>query len=131
MRLIGIDYGKRNIGVSLSNEEGRMAFPVSVLNNDTSLVSSLEEICRNEKVGGIVLGESLDFEGKPNPIMKKILSFKKQLEEKLDLPVYFEPEFMTTKEASHIQGKGSQIDASAATIILQSFLDKNKDKLNQ
>ena len=129
MKYLGIDYGSKNVGIAISSEDFNMSFPVAVFKNDKDLIKNIDELCKKEGVGSVVLGESRDFEGKPNPIMKKITAFKKKLEQNLNLKVFFELEFFTTQEAQHIQGKGDKIDASAATIILQSFLDKNKDKL--
>lgn len=126
MRFIGIDYGKKNIGLALSNDEQTFAFPLEVYKNDASFLSKFLKICEESKIGGIVLGESLNFAGQPNRIMKDILTFKTQLEDELKVPIYFEPEFLTTKEASHIQGEHAKSDASAAALILQSFLNKNK-----
>jgi RNase H-fold protein (predicted Holliday junction resolvase) len=57
--------------------------------------------------------------------MWKIQGFKKQLET-IGFQVVFEPEFMTSVQASQITGENEMSDASAAALILQSYLDKNK-----
>ena len=64
---------------------------------------------------------------KPNVIMERITPFKKELEINTGLPIHYEREFMTSAAAEHLQGKGEMIDASAATLILQSYLDKRKN----
>jgi RNase H-fold protein (predicted Holliday junction resolvase) len=60
--------------------------------------------------------------------MKDVLSFKKELEGLTRLPVYLEPEFMTSMQAERLDGelggKKDMLDATAAAFILQSFLDK-------
>ena len=61
-----------------------------------------------------------------NEIMKKISPFVKDLEEKLGLPVHMHPEFLTSMEAERLQGKNDMHDASAAALILKSYLDTNK-----
>lgn len=71
----------------------------------------------------IVLGESKNFKGFENPIMVYVHKLKSILEKKGFL-VPLVPEFMTSVEASRIQGETNLLDASAATIILQSYLDK-------
>jgi len=125
MKTLGIDYGTKKVGIAISDEDGRMAFPHGVLPNDNRLTTVIQELCAKETIGAVVLGESLDFSGQPNPVMKKILAFKKTLEGKLSLPVFLEKEFLTSKQARNIHDSGDLNDASAAAIILQSYLDKN------
>ncbi len=125
-RLIGIDYGTKRVGIAVSDEEGRMAFPKTVLPNDTYLLGSITEMCSDEKVQGIVLGESRDYKNNPNPLLDGIMLFKERLAYATSLPIYLEPEFMTSAQAEHIQGKKADIDASAAALILQSFLDRGQ-----
>lgn len=123
-KYMGIDYGKKRIGIALSDEEGKVAFPKVVLQNSGNAVTEVENICREENVVAIVLGESKDFSGKDNPLMKQILSFKEELGRKSGLHIYLEPEFYTSLEAERLQGKTDMHDASAAALILKSFLDK-------
>ena len=127
MRYLGIDYGAKRVGIAFSDIEGGMAFPHAVLPNDKKLISTIKELCDKEHIAEIVLGESLDYKMKPNVIMEKITPFKKELEEVTVLPVHFEREFMTSAAAGHLQGKGEMIDASAAALILQSYLDKKRN----
>lgn len=124
MKYIGIDYGTKRIGVALSDDGGTMAFPYGVVPNTTGLFDELETIIKKHEVSGVVVGESLDYSGKPNPVMKEIKEFVRVLEERTGMVVQYEPEFLTSAEARHIQGDSNTLDASAAAIILQSFLDK-------
>jgi RNase H-fold protein (predicted Holliday junction resolvase) len=103
-----------------------MAFPYTVMANDKNLLSGLEEIIKREGISHIILGESKDFSGKSNRIMDDIEVFKKQIEDRIKLPVAFELEFLTSAQAERSQGKHKLLDASAAAIILQSFLDRNR-----
>lgn len=128
MKFLGIDYGAKRVGIALSDSEGGMAFPHAVLPNDKKLISAIRELIEKEHIDEIVLGESLDYKMKPNVIMEKIVPFKKELEDVAGLPVHFEREFMTSAAAEHLQGKGEMIDASAAAIILQSYLDRKKSQ---
>lgn len=125
-RLLGIDYGTKRVGVAVSDEEGRIAFPKTILPNDTYLLGSITELCSEEKVQGIVLGESRDYKNDPNPLLDGIMLFKERLARATKLPIYLEPEFMTSAQATHIQGKSANIDASAAALILQSFIDRRQ-----
>ena len=126
MKFLGIDYGKKRVGLALSHEKESLALPEKVLVNDRNLVEKIRQICREKGVEAIVLGESLNFEGGQNPLMEDILDIKNKLELDLNIPIYLEPELLTTKQASSIQKEDELTDARAAAIILQSFLDKRK-----
>lgn len=140
MRYLGIDYGSKRVGLSLSDEEGKMAFPYKIIRNNLELVDTIHNICGKEEVSALVLGESTDLSGKPNKIMGSIEEFKRNLETELDLPIYFEKEFMTTVEARGHVGKEvnnakkvlkikkTVADASAAALILARYLDRKNNK---
>ena len=125
MRLLGIDYGDKRVGLALTDESGRFALPYKVVANTPQLLETVAEICQDSKVVTIILGESKNWQGKANPIMKRIKAFKVKLAKATDLPIIFEPEFLTSAEAERIQGKGENLDASAAALILKSYLDKH------
>jgi len=129
-KILGIDYGKKRIGVALSDEGGEFAFPFSVIDNGKSAVAKIKEICVSEGVKKIVVGESLDSEGRENPIMKEARFFAEELSGGTGTEIFFEKEFMTSVEAHRFafkeqEKKGRQeVDASAAALILQRYLDK-------
>ena len=123
MRYIGIDYGKKRVGVAVSDEAGGFALPKEVLANDENLVERIVAFAKENDATTIVLGDSKDYKSKDNLIMEKIIPFKKKLEE-MGMEVILEPEFMTSYAAQRFQGKNALHDASAAALILQSFLDK-------
>jgi putative Holliday junction resolvase len=128
MKLIGIDYGSKRVGVSVGDTEYSMAFPRVVLENNKNLLWMVANICATERAEVIILGESKDYKGQNNKIMKKILAFKKSIEKETRLRVILEPEYMTSAEAEQLQGKSPMLDASAAALILKSYMDKNKLK---
>ncbi|MEQ1561595.1 MAG: Holliday junction resolvase RuvX [Nitrospira sp.] len=128
MRYLGIDYGAKRVGVALSDEAGDFAFPLVVLENTDQLVSEIISICRKQDVGVVVVGDSKDFSQKENEIMKEVTPFAKVLQDMLGVPVYMHPEFMTSIEAERLQGKNDMHDASAAAIILKSYLETIKNK---
>lgn len=125
MKIIGIDFGEKRVGVAISDNSGRVAFPVSVLENNDKLLTKIKDIIEKENVEKIVVGESKDFAGAPNVIMKKIDQFVSILEKQTDLQIVLEPEFLSSHQAQRYTGKNSMHDASAAAIILQSYLDRN------
>jgi len=128
MKYLGIDYGSKRIGLATSDDGGEFAFPLVVLENKNNVLDKVKEIITNEKIDIIILGESLDYKGKPNTIMKDIEKFKIALKNKVGLPVHLEPEFLTTAEAERLQEDSVNLDASAAALILKSYLSKKNDR---
>ena len=126
MKYLGIDFGTKRIGLSLSDDDGKVAFPLSVISNDSKIDSVILEICKDKKVDIIVIGESKDFSFNDNPVMEDIKVFVDKLKS-LDLKVEFHPEFLTSMEAKRVTGKNKMTDSSASAIILQSYLDKFKN----
>lgn len=122
MRILGIDYGEKRIGIAITDPEGVFALPHGVLENTRESISKIVLLCKEKEVAEIVLGKSVDFKGEPNPVQKKIEKFKEDLLKSITLPVFYENETLTTKEARHIQGKHKNIDSSAAALILDSYL---------
>ncbi len=123
MRYLGIDFGEKRVGIALSDEEGKIAFPNVVLANDHDLMKNIVDLTMKNGVEVVVMGESRDYQGQINTIMWKIQGFKKQLET-IGFKVVYEPEFMSSVQASQITGENKMLDASAAAIILQSYLNK-------
>ena len=127
MRYMGIDYGSKRVGVALSDAGNTFALPHSVIpnpKNNTTLIGTLNDIICHNEVGTVILGESKDFQGTDNKVMKDIRKFKEDIENSLSMNVILEPEFMTSQQAEHIQGKNDMHDASAAALILKSYLDR-------
>jgi putative Holliday junction resolvase len=125
MTLLGIDYGAKKVGVAVSDERETIAFPLSVLSNDSNLIETITSLAQAKGVSGIVIGESKNFSMKDNPIMEHIRDFAEAVKKRSGLPISFEPEFLTSAQA----GRGSTEearDAGAAALILQSFLDKKR-----
>ena len=126
MKLLGIDYGSKKIGIALSDEGGTFAFPHSTVQNDERALDKIVQIIRGSGVAEVVMGESLDYVGKANPVLDDAHNFADMLEKQTGIEVHFEPEFLTTTQAGKMQGRRDNLDASAAAIILQSFLDHRR-----
>jgi putative Holliday junction resolvase len=124
MRYLGIDYGTKRVGVAIADAQTGIAFPRAVFPNTERLVSDLVELVRSEVIEEVVLGESRDFSGKENSLMRQIHAFKKQLAEETGVPVVLFPEVLSSREAMRLQGDNEMNDASAAAIVLQSYLER-------
>jgi putative holliday junction resolvase len=127
-RLMGIDYGSKRVGVAFSDELGKMAFPHKVLENNSTLLKSLIDLIEEKRVAEIIIGYSVDKEGKPNAIQQKIEELITDLTLQVGLPVHLEPEQYTTQAALRIQGRNAMTDAAAATLILDNFITRQKKK---
>lgn len=146
MKYLGIDYGVKRVGLAISDDGGKIAFPYKVIQNNLELVDAIHNICGEENISAIVLGESLDSSGNKNKVMGSIEELKKNLEIELDLPVDFEKEFMTSVHSGEQKFKNIFIarkikissakasayqrkdDSKAAALILQRYLDRKNNK---
>ena len=126
MRYLGIDFGLKRVGIAISDEAGRFAFPKIVLPYSKAIAHKIIEMCQVEEIEEVVIGESLDYGGRENDVMKSVNLLKDDLA-KGGLKVNLEQEFGSSIEANRFQGKNEMHDASAAAIILQRYLDKNNN----
>lgn len=125
-RVLGIDFGTKRIGVAICDENRGMALPLSVVPNNKMAIAEIVKIIKEKDVVLVVIGESKDFKMEDNPIMEAVRIFESGLAVESGVEIDYEPEFLTSHQAHHIQGKTKMLDASAATIILQSYLDRHK-----
>ena len=126
MKYLGIDFGTKKIGFAQSDDEGRMAYPLMIAPNDSTLFKDTLELLREMKFSVVVIGESVDTKGKPNPIAKEARAFGAKLESAIDIKVVFEKEWYSTVEARKQPGNegNHNVDDQAAAIVLQRYLDK-------
>ncbi len=133
MKLLGIDYGTKRLGVAVSDDGGTLAFPQGILPNDKEIFNKLKQIVVDEKAEGFVVGESTNKAGVANKVEQDIQSFVQKLEEVFGLPVKKQKEFFTSVESRRGFAKpaksrkpkdtSKKVDASAAALILQRYLD--------
>lgn len=126
MKTLGIDYGTKRVGIALSDDTNTLAFPKAVLKNSHTLMGEVQNTVKNNNVGQIVIGQSLKLSGEENVLMDSIRLFVTSLEKETGLTVHLEPEFLTSAEARKSGVPQALVDASAAALILQRFLDKQK-----
>jgi len=121
MKFLGLDFGDKRIGVAISDEEGRMAFPRGVVHNSPRVFSDIQKMCADERVEKIVLGLPIPFSGKSSVQTEAVKRFGVALEAAAGIPVEYANEIFTTKI-----GKS---DESAAALILQGWLDRTKKEV--
>ncbi len=136
MRTLALDIGKRRIGVAVSDPLGLVARPVETLqsvslNKDVAYITDLAKSLAAET---IVVGDPIHMSGDPSPMSGRARKFGELLAQVSGLPVVYCDERLTTVEAQRIlQDSGvqprkmrQQIDAVAAAVILQSYLNTLK-----
>jgi len=137
MRYLGLDLGSRTLGMAVSDSLGMFASSYKIVRHEEEyerLIDDVIETVNEKKIEAIVLGLPKNMNNTIGPKGELSFQFKKMLEEKLSIPVYLEDERLTTRQAENILIKNDTsrkkrkkvIDSMAATIILQSYLDKNK-----
>lgn len=138
MRYLGLDLGTKTLGLSLSDPMGIIATSYKILRHDEnydSLIQLLKEEIENNKVEALVLGLPKNMNNSIGERGEICLNFKSKLEQAFSLPVYMQDERLTTRQAESLlisndtsrKKRKKVIDSLAATIILQSYLDR-KDK---
>lgn len=118
MKHLGIDHGNKRIGIAVSDEDGVFAFPRVVLQNSEKIFDEIKKICGDEKIEKIVLGLPISFSGQHSGQAEEVKKFADTLKRFINIPLVYENEIFTSKM--------TQNDASAAALILQSHLDKNR-----
>jgi len=81
MKYLGIDYGTKNIGIAVSDDNGSVAFPHSTVAAGRDAVSKIAALAKEVGAGAAVLGESRNFAGEKNEVMEDIEQFKQDLGE--------------------------------------------------
>ena len=123
-KFLGIDYGTKRVGLALSDDTKRLAFPYATLENNKKLLENVMSVIKEHNVDAVVLGESVTYKRDRNPLMERIQDFKKSIEETAGLAVHLEPEWLTSVEARRTAPNPKLVDASAAALILQTYLDR-------
>lgn len=137
MRYLGLDLGSRTLGMAISDPLGMFASSYKIIRHNEEyerLINDVQETVQEKKIEAIVLGLPKNMNNTIGPKGELSFQFKKMLEERLNIPVHLEDERLTTKQAENIlihndtsrKKRKKVIDSMAATIILQSYLDKNK-----
>jgi putative holliday junction resolvase len=133
MKILGLDYGSRRIGVAISDELGMIARGLTTLmrKNREADLDAIVKLVSLEGIEKIVIGYPLRLDGSEGIQCEKINRFIGRLEMRLSLPVVRWDETLSTKEAEQLLYKRGLcrskektiVDRIAASIILQGYLD--------
>jgi len=135
-RALGIDFGTRRIGLSLSDPTGTLASPLPFLENTqtSEVTAKLKALILSHGVETLVIGIPRNMDGTYGPSAEKVRQFIAQIQPHLSAKIVTQDERLTTVQASRgLSQMGlnqkdlrKKVDSSSAALILQQFLDRNQ-----
>ena len=137
MKIIGIDFGLAKVGLAISDPSRVIALPLKVIRykNKEDLISELKNISEERDVKKFVIGYPISMDYKENEMTKIIDNFKQDMEN-VNFEVVLEDERLSSEYAKKIMieqdvkvsRNKEMVDLTAASIILQTYLDRNKNQ---
>ena len=138
-RIAALDVGERRIGVAISDVTQTLARPVGVIQTSgldaDALDRAVAELTRlaaeEDGLATLVVGLPRRLDGSPNDMTPRVQAFAERLRERTELPIVLQDERLTSREAESRlalrekdwRARKARLDAAAAAIILQEFLD--------
>ena len=136
MRIMGLDFGSRTVGVAVSDQLGLTAQGVEIIRRKSpgklrQTLARLEELVIYYDVEKIVLGYPKNMNNTEGERCEKTVEFKEKLERRMELPIVLWDERLTTVAAQNIMTESGirakehkeYVDELAAMLILQGYLD--------
>lgn len=136
MKILALDVGKKRIGLATCDRLEIAATPLCVVKAGKKAVAEVARIIKQEEIEAVVVGLAVSFDGVERSACTMARYFKNELEKLIDLPIEFSDERFTSKiaETSLIDSgmrreqRRDVIDAVAASVILQGYLDSRRNK---
>jgi len=134
MRVLGIDYGTKRLGLAVSDETGVLASPLPTLHRteEAEDLRRIASIVAERGVTSIVVGLPINMDGTHGPMCQEVREFSARIANEIGVPVDTFDERLTSMEAERVlieagiqrkRRKGIR-DGLAAVLILQGFLDR-------
>ncbi len=126
--LMALDVGEVRIGVALANGIARIPQPLTTLTNGPDVIDQIAQLIRDNDVTRLIVGLPRGLSGQDTEQTRQVRNFAEQLKDKLTVGVHLQDEAVTSVHAESQLAAGrkpytkEQIDAEAATIILEDFL---------
>lgn len=135
MRVLGIDYGRRRIGLALSDEEGILASPLPTYVRQRSSkrdIAALTSLISRHEATAVVVGLPLNMDGSCGEMAREVKTFANQIRQATELPVDLFDERLTSREADRAlleanlprRRRKKLRDSLSAVLILQRHLDR-------
>jgi putative holliday junction resolvase len=134
-RILGLDLGQSRIGVAISDPERRLAVPLGTVRTGAPEdVKAIAALVRDHEIAAIVVGQPLSLSGRKGEAADHAEKFAQALRGFLGVPVLLQDERLTTVQAERslgelgVRGRDRRriVDQSAATLILQAYLDRTR-----
>ena len=132
-RLIGVDMGSKRVGLSISDENRKIATPLKTINykNVQMLIFEINEIVNENNINGVIIGNPINMDGTEGSSSQSVKDKIKIMSEKIKIPLVLWDERLSTVGAFNISSqldinvtkRLKNIDENAATFILQGALD--------
>ena len=132
-RLIGVDMGSKRVGLSISDENRKIATPLKTVDyeNIQLLIVEIEKIINENNIDGIVYGNPKNMDGTEGSSSQSVKDRIKLISEKIEIPLVLWDERLSTVGAFNLSGqldlnvtkRVKNIDKNAAAFILQGALD--------
>ena len=132
-RVIGVDMGSKKVGISISDENRKIATPLKTIDykNIDYLANEIQKIVKDSGIDAIIFGNPLNMDGSKGSAAQSIKDKIKLLSDKIDLPMFLWDERLSTVGAFNLSSqldinvskRVKNIDKNAATFILQGVLD--------
>ena len=132
-RLLGIDPGKKNIGIAICDEKKVVATPLKIIkkNKLQILLKEIQGIIKENDIGGIVIGNPINMDGSRGSSAQSSIDFAKNLSKNVTIPITLwderlssEAAFKITKELNtNVSKKIKNLDKNSAAFILQGAID--------
>lgn len=122
MKILGIDFGKKRLGLALYDTSVGVAVPFGLFED----ASRLSEIVRTERVDRIVIGLPLGLDGKENDVTALVRAFGDGLKKTTGIPIDFFDERFSSVAADRFD-TGVSRDEKAAMVILEGWIERNKN----
>ena len=126
MRIVGIDFGERRMGVAVVDDRVRVAIPVGTVDVSADPVEDIVRLAQEQRAEELVVGLPLSLTGAEGPQAQRVRELIEALTSRLSIPIHAWDERLTTAEARRRAppgGRRGREDALAAAIMLQSYMD--------
>ena len=132
MRYLAIDYGTKRTGLAICDSGETIVSPLTVIQGQKELLKKIIDVVETENVGAIVLGLPFNMDDSEGSQAKIVLKFAEQLKERLDIPIHFQDERLSSFSAEEKlacaeftrRKRKKCLDAIAAAEILEAFLER-------
>ena len=140
MRVLGIDFGERRVGLAITDASATLARPLRTLRRKTSvpqlvadLLAEIDQLIQEDGLARIVIGLPLRLDGSPTGLTERVRALAVRVAAHTRVPVVIQDERLTSREAEQRlalrerdwRKRKAKLDAAAAAVILQDYLDEH------